>query len=197
MDEPQPKTTAHTANMRLVKRLMFIVVGMFIFAVGIMPPMYDLICDITGLNGKTRNEAAETLDARAIQQDRTVIVQFVADTAPDMPWAFKPNIKRLEIHPGQIYHVDFHVNNPEQYAIVGQAIPSVAPAVATPHFKKTECFCFNQQRLEANAGMDMPLIFYVDPKLPRSVTEITLSYQLYNITEQFGQSSTEAQPPII
>jgi cytochrome c oxidase assembly protein subunit 11 len=83
--------------------------------------------------------------------------------------------------------VDYHVRNRESVAIVGQAIPSVSPASATAYFKKTECFCFTQQALEGGASMDMPLIFYVDPDLPKNVSTITLSYTLFNITDRVAQ----------
>lgn len=176
------------ANLKLMKKLLFITVAMFIFAVGVLPPMYDAICDITGLNGKTRNEAADT--TRAISQtDRLITIQFLADTDPAMPWDFKPNIFSIKVHPGEIRKVDFHVRNPTTRLIVGQAIPSVSPAQATPYFKKTECFCFNNQELKGGEEMDMPLIFYVDPSIPKSVSTITLSYQLYDITEKSGTNS--------
>lgn len=179
------------ANSKMVIKLLAIVVGMFIFAVGVLPPMYDAICDITGLNGKTSNEAASTEDA-VVQEEREITIQFLADTDPAMVWDFKPNVFSIKVHPGEIHKVDFHVRNPAAYRIVGQAIPSVAPSQATPYFKKTECFCFNNQELAGGDEMDMPLIFYVDPKLPKSVRTITLSYQLYDITEQSGQADLAA-----
>lgn len=176
-------------NARLARKLCFIAVGMFVFAVGVLPPMYDVICDITGLNGKTSNEADSAEDA-VVQEDRTITVQFLATADPDMPWDFKPNTRSIKIHPGAITLVDFHVRNRESVAIVGQAIPSVAPANATPYFKKTECFCFTQQELEGGASMDMPLIFYVDPDLPKNVSTITLSYTLFNITDRVAKDPT-------
>ena len=182
--------TAQQANSKLVKKLLLIVVGMFVFAVGVLPPMYDAICDITGLNGKTSNEAADTSNA-VVDEERSVTIQFLANTDPAMVWDFKPNTFSMKVHPGEIHKVDFHVRNPTSRFIVGQAIPSVAPAQATPYFKKTECFCFNSQELKGDSEMDMPLIFYVDPELPKNVRTITLSYQLYDITE-----STDKAPSL-
>ncbi|MAR89677.1 MAG: cytochrome c oxidase assembly protein [Pseudomonadales bacterium] len=173
--------TRKQSNARLVAKLMVAVVAMFVFAVGILPPMYDAICDITGLNGKTASEAADTSGAQP-DAERTVTIQFLADTDPDMVWDFKPNVFSVKVHPGEIRQVDFHVRNPSQRVIVGQAIPSVSPGQASPYFKKTECFCFNNQELAGGQEADLPLIFYVDPELPKSVTTITLSYQLYDIT---------------
>ena len=183
----------HTANKRLVKKILLVVAGMFVFAVGIMPPMYDVLCDITGLNGKTSNEAAGSAEMHAVSKERTVTVQFLADTDPAMPWEFFPNVRSMEIHPGQIYKVDFHVRNPRGESMAGQAIPSVSPARATAYFKKTECFCFEQQILEARGEIDMPLMFYVDPGLPENIGTITLSYQLYNITERMEKGSLAAK----
>ena len=182
--------TAQQANSKLVKKLLLIVVGMFVFAVGVLPPMYDAICDITGLNGKTSNEAADTSNA-VVDEERSVTIQFLANTDPAMVWDFKPNTFSMKVHPGEIHKVDFHVRNPTSRFIVGQAIPSVAPAQATPYFKKTECFCFNSQELKGGSEMDMPLIFYVDPELPKNVRTITLSYQRYDITE-----STDKAPSL-
>ena len=187
MSEP----TQQQLNNQLVKKLLFIVVGMFVFAVGIMPPMYDAICDITGLNGKTDNTPADAENA-IVQEDRTVEVQFLADTDPAMIWDFKPNTFSMKVHPGEIHKVDFHVRNPSAKLIVGQAIPSVSPAQATPYFKKTECFCFNRQPLQAGTEAELPLVFIVDRDLPRAVNTITLSYTLFDITERV-ESETLAQ----
>ncbi len=180
---------------KLARKLTLIAVGMFVFAVGVLPPMYDAICDITGLNGKTANEA-DAADKAVVQDDRVVTVQFLADTDPAMPWDFKPNTRSIKVHPGEIKMVDFHVRNRDTGKIIGQAIPSISPANATTFFKKTECFCFTQQELLGGASMDMPLIFYVDPELPKSVSTITLSYTLFNITERASaNSATVASHP--
>lgn len=170
-------------NGKFALKLCLIAVGMFVFAVGVLPPMYDVICEITGLNGKTSDTAASSEDV-VVQEDRVITVQFLAKADPGMPWDFKPNIRSIKVHPGEIKLVDFHVRNRDSAVIVGQAIPSVSPANATPHFKKTECFCFTQQELEGGASLDMPLIFYVDPNLPKNVSTITLSYTLFNITDR-------------
>jgi len=181
-------TTQTQTHRKLAVKLLLLAVGMFVFAVGVLPPMYDAICDITGLNGKSANEAASA--AQAIPDDeRTVTIQFLAHTDPAMPWTFKPNIFKLDVHPGEITKTDFHVYNPTSRLIVGQAIPSISPAQATPYFKKTECFCFTNQTLTGGQEMDMPLIFYVDPELPKSVRTITLSYQLYDITDATDHSN--------
>ena len=176
-------------NAKLARKLCLIAAGMFVFAVGVLPPMYDVICDITGLNGKTSDEA-DSAENAIVQEDRVVTVQFLADADPGMPWDFKPNVRSVKVHPGEIKLVDFHVRNRDTGVIVGQAIPSVTPSSATQYFKKTECFCFIQQELAGGASMDMPLIFYVDPDLPKNVSTITLSYTLFNITDRVAQDKT-------
>lgn len=182
----EPGSTPTQNHTRFAIKLGLIAVSMFVFAVGVMPPLYDVICDITGLNGKTSNEA-DSAETAVVQEDRVITVQFLAKADPGMPWDFKPNVRSIKIHPGEIKLVDYHVRNRESVAIVGQAIPSVSPSNATAYFKKTECFCFTQQALEGGASMDMPLIFYVDPDLPKSVSTITLSYTLFNITDRVAQ----------
>jgi cytochrome c oxidase assembly protein subunit 11 len=179
-------STPKQNHTRFAIKLGLIAVSMFVFAVGVMPPLYDVICEITGLNGKTSNEAVSA-ETAVVQEDRVITVQFLAKADPGMPWDFKPNVRSIKIHPGEIKLVDYHVRNRESVAIVGQAIPSVSPASATAYFKKTECFCFTQQALEGGASMDMPLIFYVDPDLPKNVSTITLSYTLFNITDRVAQ----------
>lgn len=175
--------TPNAQHGKLAAKLVLIAIGMFVFAIGVLPPMYDAICDITGLNGKTANEA-DSADDAVVQDDRVITIQFLANTDPGMPWDFKPNTRSIKIHPGEIKMVDFHVRNRDANRIIGQAIPSISPANATTYFKKTECFCFTQQELTGGDSKDMPLIFYVDPELPKSVTTITLSYTLFNITER-------------
>ncbi len=176
-------------SIKLAKRLTLIAIGMFVFAVGVLPPMYDVICDITGLNGKTANEA-DSADSAVVQDDRIITVQFLADADAAMPWDFNPVERSIKVHPGEIRKVDFRVRNRESQWIVGQAIPSVTPSQATPYFKKTECFCFAQQELQGGDSKDMPLIFYIDPDLPKNVTTITLSYKLFNITDKVRQEAT-------
>ena len=174
----KPGEDLGSANRRLLTRLGLVILGMFGFVFALVP-LYNVFCDITGLNGKTANEAA---DVSRYQPDlsRTVVVQFVASVNESMPWDFKPNVTRMEVHPGQTYQVSFHARNLSDRAMVGQAIPSVAPGEAAPYFKKTECFCFTEQRFEPGEGRDMPLIFMVDPELPEDVNELALAYTFFD-----------------
>lgn len=184
---------ANAIHRRLVILLLIIPVGMFAFAVGVLPPLYDVLCKITGLNGKTSNEAA-SLEGVVSQPERTVTIEFLAAADNGMPWEFKPLVYSIKAHPGEVHKVDFRVRNNTAGTLIGQAVPSVSPLHATAHFKKTQCFCFDQQELKGNAEKDMPVIFYVDPELPKDINTITLSYTLYNVTERVSANKTNNLP---
>lgn len=170
-------------SLKMAKQLVIGAIAMFAFAIFVLPPMYDVFCEITGLNGKTNKTAVEAVQMEA-QKERTVRVQFLADTDNGMPWEFKPTVKSIDVHPGEIKRVDFYVNNKTTQTMVGQAVPSVSPSYGAQYLKKTECFCFNHQELEAGSDMDMPMIFFIDPEIPDHITTLTLAYKLFNITEQ-------------
>lgn len=166
---------------RGVAKLVVTVVLMFGFGFA-MVPLYDVICDITGLNGKTSDVAAEATDK--IDESRVVEVQFITQTDSAMPWEFRPEVRSVKVSPGEIKLVNFYAKNTAADTVIGQAIPSVSPGLAAVHLKKTQCFCFNQQTLAGGKDVEMPMIFYLDPALPKNITQITLSYTLYNVTDR-------------
>jgi len=166
----------------LTAKLLLGAVAMFFFAIFVLPPIYDVFCEVTGLGGKTGGRYVAT-DA-VIDESRTVRVQFVATNNGDMSWEFKPMTFEVEVHPGEPTPVKFWARNPTDKAMVGQAIPSVSPINAARYFNKTECFCFNQQPLAAGTDAELPLVFIVDPDLPSAVHTITLSYTLFDVTER-------------
>jgi cytochrome c oxidase assembly protein subunit 11 len=177
----QAQSTVHDASVKkTVKKLMLIVVGMFGFGFA-MVPLYDVFCDITGLNGKTSNVAA-SYNAVTINTERTITVQFLTRTAKGIPWKFEPMINEVKVHPGERKTVKFYAKNESVKDIIGQAVPSVSPGRAAIYFQKIECFCFNNQPLKASEDVEMGLQFYVDLDLPDDVSTITLSYTLYDIT---------------
>ncbi len=163
---------------RLLGKLFGVVVVMFVFAVFAMPPIYDAFCELTGLNGKGRMQAAKGPLPR-VDEGRALRVEFLTATDAGLPWRFRQGESRINVHPGQINQVMFRVENEAAYAVVGRAVPSIAPAEAAQYIKKTECFCFREQRLEAKAARDMPMIFYVDPEIPAHIRTVTLSYKFY------------------
>ncbi|MCE9679739.1 cytochrome c oxidase assembly protein [Shewanella sp. AS1] len=170
------------SNRKLIIMLIFGSVAMFGFGFALVP-LYDVLCEQLGINGKTSSSAA-SYQAMTVDESRTVTVEFMAQIQQDMPWEFTPEVKRLQVHPGELIRTQFNAKNLSKDNIVGQAIPSVSPGMGAAYFHKTECFCFNQQHLAANGDAALPLIFYVDHELPDSISTLTLSYTLYNITDK-------------
>lgn len=173
--------TDRGAQRRQLRYLLLGVVGMFVFAVFAMPPIYRVFCELTGLNGKPSGMAASA--AIRPELDRVVTVEFVTSVDAALPWQFAGERRVIEVHPGEIHRVNFRVRNLSDQAVTGRAIPSVAPANGASHLKKTECFCFREQTLAAGAEADMPLIFYIDPDLPRQIRTVTLAYRFYRQPE--------------
>ncbi len=165
------------ANRRLAKRLALLAVAMFGFGY-LLVPLYDVMCDALGLNGKTSGVQAAA--ARAVDQDRSVTVEFTASVAAGLPWEFVPLDTKLVVHPGEEHVARFRARNLADEEIVGQAVPSVAPGLAAKHMNKIECFCFTRQALAARDGREMAVRFYVDPALPKDVRTLTLSYTFFN-----------------
>lgn len=163
-----------------IKLVVFAIV-MFVFCMWVMPPLYTLFCEVTGLNGKTKGQYQAT-EVR-VDTSRLVKVQFVATKNENMPWAFAPAERILEVHPGESVLTHFVATNPTGDIMVGQAVPSMVPHNATDFFHKTECFCFNQQALAAGETAELGLQFIVDQDIPKGVNTIILSYTLFDVTE--------------
>ena len=177
------------SNQRLLLRMVVVVVAMFGFGFA-MVPIYNVICDITGLNGKTGVLKEAELDGR-VDVSRTVTVEFIASLNETMPWEFRPTVTRMEVHPGAINSTSYFARNKTDQAMVGQAIPSVMPGRAAQHFNKTECFCFTQQFFAAGQEMDMPVRFVVDRDLPADIKVMTLSYTFFDITDKADSSEQQ------
>lgn len=169
-------------NKKLVRRLFLGVAGMFAFGFALVP-LYDVICEVTGLNGKTGDQYVLAEDAILDVQEREITVQFIAHHNAAMGWDFRPSVRQMTVRPGEMHTISYTVRNPNDRAMIGQAIPSVAPFNAASHLNKIECFCFDEQPLAAGESAEMPLRFFVDPNLPERVTKLTLAYTLYDITE--------------
>jgi len=179
-------TDNHVANSTTATtlKLAAVVVGMFGFGFALVP-LYDLICDVTGLNGKTGDQYTVTSE-QIVDEKRLVKIQFLANNNAGMSWEFRPEVRTMEVTPGQLNMTNFFVHNPANMAITAQAIPSVTPFRAARYLHKTECFCFEQQELQAGASLDMPLRFIVDASLPEDVTTLTLSYTIFDISDQLA-----------
>ena len=181
-----------SANNKMVLKLIVIVFGMFGFGFALVP-LYDVFCDVAGINGKTDKTAAVYTSVE-IDESREVTVEFITRTNTGMPWEFRAETKRLKVHPGELNTVSFYVRNPASSNIVAQAIPSVSPGTAALYLNKTECFCFNQQPLDAGSEAYMPMQFYVDPQIPQEITYLTLQYTLYDVTARASDLTTKPNP---
>lgn len=173
---------------RIVTKLLFTVVGMFGFGFA-MVPLYDVICDITGLNGKTGDQITVVEEPTNIGE-RLITVQFLAQNSAGMDWDFAPNDAQVKVHPGEIKVVSYQAKNSHVYAMTGQAIPSVAPSEAAQYLKKLECFCFQEQVLQPGEEIEMGIRFFIDESIPEHITKLTLSYSLFDIT--YYESSESA-----
>ncbi len=173
--------TEGKAVKRTTVKLVLLAVSMFAFCLFVLPPMYTLFCEITGINGKTSSKPYTAVPA-GVDTTRTVKVKFIATKNSAMPWEFFPMNYSIDVHPGQAMTTHFVAQNPTAKYMVGQAVPSMAPKNAIDYFHKTECFCFNQQTLAPGKSAELGLRFIVDQDLPKAVKSITLSYTLFDVT---------------
>lgn len=192
MEQAQTPPPSHY---RLIVRLLLLVAGAFIFAFA-MVPLYNVLCQVTGFNGKTAGPATirdsfgvgglktATAPEPAVDLTRTVRVEFTGTVMPGLPWDMRPLTLSLDIHPGELQQVSYLVRNTSNQTITGQAVPSVTPGQAAQHFEKIECFCFSQQTLGPGEAREMPLAFIVKPAVDRSISHITLSYAFFGIDGQ-------------
>ena len=167
------------ANRTLLGKLIVIAVAMFGFAYA-LNPFYRQICEALGLNVLTQKDGTVEFDKNTqVDKTRNVTIEF--DGNAQGPWRFRPTQVSMTVHPGELNTVMYEVVNMQPREMNAQAIPSYAPQNATPYFKKVECFCFKQQTLKASEARQMPVVFYIDPKLPRDVKTITLSYTFFEV----------------
>jgi cytochrome c oxidase assembly protein subunit 11 len=181
MSEPPRNDQIRRANRSLLRKLAFIVVGMFGFGY-LLVPFYEKICEVTGL----RNIAqADAIANTQVDASRVVRIEFDANLR-NMPWTFKPLEVSLPVHPGELTQVEYEVVNTTDHPVTGQAIPSYAPQYAAQYFRKLECFCFAKQTLAANERRVMPVVFVIDPSAPRDLNTITLSYTFFAVEGNGG-----------
>ena len=170
-------TNKNTDNNKVIRNLLFAVVGMFGFGFALVP-LYDVFCDITGINGKTGEQYISDTPIQ-IDTSREIKVEFLANLNADMPWEFKPLTRSVRVHPGEASRIEYVARNKTDRDIVGQAIPSVSPGLAAAHFQKTECFCFTEQILKAGEEKIMPVVFMIDPSVDEDIHEVTLAYTFF------------------
>jgi cytochrome c oxidase assembly protein subunit 11 len=163
-------------NRVLVTKLGVVVLAMFGFGYALVP-FYEKICEVTGLRDIDKADVVANT-----QVDRTRFVRIEFDTnLHDMPWKFRALETTTDIHPGAVTQVLFEVVNTSDHPVTGQAIPSYGPRNAAQYFRKLDCFCFTRQTLAPGETRRMPVVFVVDPELPRDIPTITLSYTFFTV----------------
>ncbi|MDJ0807670.1 MAG: cytochrome c oxidase assembly protein [Gammaproteobacteria bacterium] len=185
-------------NRRTTLLLGGMVVLMFGFGFALVP-LYNLFCQVTGTQSiALRAEMGRIpMTSTEVDEARLITVKFDTTVNPNLPWEFEAAKASMQVHPGQMYEVNFVANNRSSATVTGQAIPSVAPWQATPYFSKLECFCFNRQTLEGHEQTDMPLRFMVSPDLPAEIHSLTLSYSFMRLKAGQEPESPTAIPPAI
>ena len=172
VDNTPRKTT------RGITKMIVVAIGAFALTFALVP-LYRIACEkVFGIRLE-RTAAQGVSDAKAAAAKRVVTVQFDGGVNSKLPWQFKPDQLTLQVRVGEPYDATYTATNTSKRAIVGSAVPSVAPARASGYFSKTECFCFTAQTLQAGERRAMPVRFIVDPNLPDDVQTITLSYTFF------------------
>ncbi|MEM7540124.1 MAG: cytochrome c oxidase assembly protein [Pseudomonadota bacterium] len=174
-------------NRKLAAKLFVATLAMFGFGYALVP-LYDVFCEVTGLNGKTGRLTSAEAAAMTVDESREITVEFVTNVSSDLPWQFGPVEARVVVRPGAATTVQFEAYNEAAYPIIGHAVPSVAPNTASRYFNKTECFCFTQQTLEPGERRVMPVRFVVTPDLPDHIRTLTLAYTFFEAPETAERS---------
>lgn len=167
---------------KLIRNLLCVIIGMSAFAFALVP-LYNVFCDVTGLNGKLDLSVAAAT-SKGIDTSREITVEFVVSQNRAMPWEFKPKHHSMVLHPGQLMTTAYYARNTTDSTMYAQAIPSITPAQARKYFKKVECFCFSKQKLGPGETAHLGLRFYLDPEIPKDIQRVTLAYTIFDITQQ-------------
>ena len=157
-------------------------------------PLYRLFCQATGYGGVPQR--ADRAPDEIL--DRTIRIRFDANVDHSLPWTFVPDQGVIDVKIGETALAFFKATNNSAVPVTGRAIFNVAPEFAGRYFTKIECFCFKQQTLAAHASAEMPVTFFVDPKIvddedTKTISEITLSYTFYPSDKEPG--IVAAPPP--
>jgi cytochrome c oxidase assembly protein subunit 11 len=171
-------------NRRLSTKLAVVAIAMFGFGFALVP-FYNQICAALGIGSLV--ERSELPKNSQVDASRSVTIEFDSNTR-DLPWRFQPTVRHITVHPGELATVEYEVSNVRGSAVTGQAVPSYGPANAGEYFHKIECFCFQQQTLAVGEMRCMPVTFVVDPRLPKDVATISLSYTFFEVAGRGGKS---------
>jgi cytochrome c oxidase assembly protein subunit 11 len=169
------------SNRILIRSLVLMTAGSFAFGWALVP-LYTVFCKVAGVGNAQAKEGPAAV-REAVDPNREVTVEFVADPASVGSFEFRPEAASMRVHPGKLYDTQFYAKNLTGGPSVAQAVPSISPTEAAQYFHKTQCFCFSPQHFGVGEGRDMPVRFIVDPSLPPNVDRITLAYTFYDNTQ--------------
>jgi cytochrome c oxidase assembly protein subunit 11 len=192
--------TLHRDNHQLLLKLVVVVVLMLGFGYALVP-LYKHICEALGINVLSLSERqgvtakADATGNGQIDYSRTITVEF--DTNARGPWDFKPEVRHMTVHPGELKQVMYEFRNKQDRTMAAQAIPSYAPMQASAHFNKLECFCFNEYTLQPGETKQWPVVFVIDPKLPKDVKTVTLSYTFFEVVGKGVKVGQAAKGPAL
>ena len=174
----KPDADTRRENASLTRRLLVMVAGSFAFGFALVP-LYDVICEAAGIRvNETPAAVAETAAT-----GREVALEFVSILAPGGEWELVPESREMTVQPGRLHEAKFLVRSNATVPVVGQAVPSVAPAYTAKYLQKTECFCFTPQDFGPAQEREFTVRFIVDPDLPPQVDRMTLAYSMYTLPE--------------
>lgn len=177
---------------RTVARTLVALAGMFVFAFALVP-LYDVFCQVTGLNGKT-SASAQTLANQQADVSRTVNMQFITRASAGLPWQLEAHTRQIKVHPGASIEVYFTFTNLSERTMVARAVPSVTPSEAALHLRKLACFCFENQQLGPGESFEAPLVFQLTRELPDDIRTVTMVYTLH--PQDAGPQQAEASDPV-
>ena len=156
------------------------IVAVFMFGFGFaLVPLYSVLCRLTGVNQLQAPDSIGS-DTRP-EVNRMVLMQFDSNLRDGLPWVFRPMESVMQVHPGQLVRMSYEISNASDRTIIGQAIPSFAPADAAAYVRKLECFCFSTNTLAPNEVKQLPVMFLIDRALPSDVSTVTLSYTFFEV----------------
>jgi cytochrome c oxidase assembly protein subunit 11 len=165
-------------NRTLTLKLLALALGSLGFGFALVP-LYSVLCSVTGYGDQSRlRERASAVEQPGVS--RTVTVEFLADVASSGTFEFRPVVRRLAVHPGQLYTAEFYARNLTGRDTVAQAVPNIAPSQVAAYFHKTECFCFSPQHFRIGESRALAVRFIIDPKLPDHIELMTLAYTFYD-----------------
>jgi cytochrome c oxidase assembly protein subunit 11 len=182
-------------NLLMVGKLLVVAALMFAFGYALVP-IYRTICTALGINVLAKSEQAvpgatsQFKPNTQVDMSRTITVEFDANARG--VWDFKPEKRSVEVHPGEMATVLYEFKNIQPRTMAAQAIASYAPKQAMAHFNKLECFCFNEYTLKPGESKQWPVVFVIDPKLPKDVKTITLSYTFFEVGGKVPAAPTAA-----